>query len=212
MQPDFFMRRTLLVLFLMFCVLPLCAQGIQDIGSWTSFNLKSSLSQTVSLEGRVEWRTYDCMSATNQIFARGCVAWKPNSFVRLDVRGDYGYYPSSGGKLRFIPGFTLSDKAYGHSLYFRQWWMHSRDLGGAKSSDVLRSKVGVSRTVNGTAFTPHVDCELFYWDTFTQHRYYAGTRVKLKHGNSLDMFLLYQFLPPIGKRTLILGLSWTIQN
>lgn len=207
------MRKTLTaILLLLFTAIGARAQEwTDDAGSWISANVKASVAPRFSLEGRVEWRTQDSFSSTNQLFARACLAWKPLDWLRVDTRFDYGHYPSSSDKLRVIPGMMLSYKYGACTVYLRQWLMHSWDhTGSASSSDVLRTKVGGSVKISDTAYTPHMDYEVFYWDsTVTQQRFYLGTRVKLPQGMSLDVFYLYQILPLKYKGTHIAGLSWT---
>lgn len=86
--------------------------------------------------------------------------------------------------------------------------MHVWNLDDPGQSDVLRTKVGVSRQLKDGIFSPHVDYEIFYLDEISQHRFYAGGKIKLNRHNVLDVFYLYQILPLKDKGTHIAGLSW----
>ena len=182
-----------------------------DLGSWTAISVGRPLSEHFSLATRLEQRTQNDFTDLNQIYARYSVYWKPVSWLRVDQNLDYSYTPS-GNRIRYIPGLRIFHKTdRGTSMYLRQWYMRTWDVGEDRSAgNTLRSKAGLSHQIGGKALTPHVDYEIFYWDKVSQHRFYAGSRIRLGEGVSLDLFYLYQLYPLRQSGTHIAGSALSI--
>lgn len=182
-----------------------------DLGSWTAISVARPLSERFSLSTRLEQRTQNDFTDLNQIYGRSSLYWKPVSWLRIDQNLDYSYTPS-GRRIRYIPGLRASRKTEGGtSIYLRQWYMRIWYVGEDRDpGNTLRSKAGLSHRIGGKALTPHIDYEIFYWDKVSQHRFYAGSRIKLGEGVLLDIFYLYQLYPVRQSGTHIAGSALSI--
>lgn len=201
------------VAFLLLCSLfSSKAQEYNDYGSWDWVHVSFSPAEKLGAFGRLEYRSLDHFQGLNQVFFRAGLQYKPVKWLRLDSNFDYAYTPT-GSKLRFLPGFNVSGKVEGVSLYWRQWLMHTWNVGKDTTSDTFRSKFGVSKRIGDTRFTPHVDYEIFYWgDKVTQHRFFAGTKIRMSDSLTFATFYLYQLYPlkQSGYHLLGLGLNLAI--
>lgn len=201
-------RKICTVALLLLCSLFMSrAQEYNDYGSWNWVNVSFSPARKLGAFGRLEYRSLDHFKGLNQVYFRTGLQYKPVKWLRLDSSFDYAYTPS-GSKLRFLPGFNVSGKYNGISIYWRQWFMHTWNVGKETTSDTLRSKVGASKRIGDSAFTPHLDYEIFYWgDKISQHRFYAGTKIRLSTTTTLGCFYLYQLYPIRQQGTHLLGLG-----
>ena len=167
-----------------------------DLGSWLAISVNRPFSEHVSATVRLEQRTRDEFQGLNQIYSRASIYYKPTKWLRLDQQFDWAYTPT-GNRIRYVPGLRVSHKTErGTSMYLREWYMHTWYPGQSKASvGTLRTKAGLSHPVGEKGLIPHLDYEIFYWDAVSQHRFYAGARVRLSKETSLDLFYLYQLFP-----------------
>ena len=167
-----------------------------DLGSWLAVSVSRPFNERFSATVRLEQRTKDDFQGLNQIYSRASIYYKPSDWLRIDQQFDWAYTPS-GNRIRYVPGLRVSHKTErGISMYLRQWYMHTWYPGQSKASvGTLRTKAGLSHPVGEKGLTPHLDYEIFYWDAVSQHRFYAGARVRLSKETSLDLFYLYQLFP-----------------
>lgn len=179
-----------------------------DTGSWAAVSVRGSLGEKLSAAVRIEHRTKENFSTLNQAYCRASLYYSPAEWLRIDGNLDYAYTPQ-GARLRFLPGLRISERTdSGIFLYLRQWYMGTWYPDEDKApSKTLRTKLGASRRLGESPFTPHFDYEIFWWDEASQQRFYAGTRVRLCESASLDAFYLYQMYPIQGSGTHIIGLA-----
>ena len=172
------------------------AQNYNDLGSWFALSVSRDFSERFSAAVRVEHRTLDTFQELNQAYSRASLYYKPVKWMRIDMNLDWAYTPS-GNRIRYIPGIRLSHKTEsGTSLYLREWYMRTQYPGQELDpGNTLRTKAGLSHPIGERGLTPHLDYEIFYWDAVSQHRFYAGTRIRLSKEASLDLFYLYQLFP-----------------
>ncbi|MBP5488312.1 MAG: DUF2490 domain-containing protein [Bacteroidales bacterium] len=210
-SPSKFNKYCTAALLLLCSIFNCHAQDYNDLGSWFAVRVNRNFSDQFSAAVRVEHRSFNDFQSLNQVYCRGSVYWKPTGWLRLGQHLDWAYTPS-GNRIRIIPGVRLSYKtAGGTSMYLREWYMRTEYPGAGRAADnTLRTKAGLSRRIGEKGLTPHLDYEIFYWESVSQQRFFAGSKFPLSEAVSLDVFYLYQLLPLRQKGTHIVGATLAI--
>ena len=185
--------------FLLLCSIFNCkAQdaNYDDHGSWLAISVSRPFDERFSSTIRLEHRTQSEFKELNQIYGRASFYYKPAKWLRLDQQFDFAYTPG-GNRFRYVPGLRVSHKTkLGTSFYLREWFMHTMYPEPDKMPvSTFRTKAGLSHQFDEIGLTPHLDYEIFYWDAVSQHRFYAGTRIRLSKEASLDIYYLRQTFP-----------------
>lgn len=210
-SPSKFNKYCTAALLLLCSIFNCHAQDYNDLGSWFAVRVNRNISNQLSASVRLEHRTFDSFQSLNQAYCRASVYWKATSWLRFGQHIDWAYTPS-GDRIRIIPGIRLSYKTSGGtSMYLREWYMRTVYPGTEVIADnTLRTKAGFSHRIGDTDLTPHLDYEIFYWDSISQHRFFAGSKFHLSDSTYLDVFYLYQLLPLRSSGTHIVGATLAI--